>query len=211
MAFSGRNFRCGLALTGRRVGKWLRRRGEIFAGTIRNRPRAAAPGSLATVAIIQREIIKPRKSPMTPSPRPVNFPSSARRHLDDAKLLEANRRLPNAGHLYGYVAECGLKALLIWHGHPTDAEGSPRRDSGYRVHVDQLVIAATFESLRLLVSGRSGARYLAMIPTIRAFSDWRVHHRYFSEAALPASLPQWKVAAHEVARMLDQARLDGRK
>ena len=130
--------------------------------------------------------------------------------MNDAGLLEANNRLPNAGQLYGYVAECGLKALLIWHGHPTDAEGSPGRTTGFRVHVDQLV-TTTFTQLKLFVNGRSGAKYLAMMPSITAFSDWKVAHRYFSDAALPLSLPQWKAAAHEVGAMLDQARLDGKK
>lgn len=81
---------------------------------------------------------------MTPSPKPINFVAAARRHMADAKLLEVNGRLPNSGHIYGFVAECGLKALLVWHGHPTDAEGSPERRSGFRVHVDQLVIARAF-------------------------------------------------------------------
>jgi hypothetical protein len=143
--------------------------------------------------------------------KPVDFAGSARRHFNDAKLLEAGGRLPNAGHLYGYVAECGLKALLTWHGHPTDAEGSPVAKSGYRVHVDQLLIKKTFTTLQLFVASRSGAKYLAMIPSINAFSDWNVAHRYFSESALPSSLPKWKAAAGEVGRMLDQARLDGKK
>jgi hypothetical protein len=148
---------------------------------------------------------------MAPLLRPADFPASARRHLDDAKLLEANSRLPNAGHLYGYAAECGLKALLIWHGHPTDAEGSPVHALGFRQHVDQLVITSTFKALKRFVNNRSGAKYLAMIPSISAFSDWKVGHRYFSETALPATLPRWKAAAYEVGRMLDQARMDGKK
>jgi hypothetical protein len=148
---------------------------------------------------------------MATPPKPVDFPTSARRHMDDAKLLEAGNRLPNAGYLYGYVAECGLKALLMWHGHPTDAEGSFEKSSGFRVHVDQLLITTTFSSLRLIVNSRSGAKYLAMIPSIDAFSDWKVHHRYFSDAALPASFSKWKAAALEVGLMLDKAFLDGLK
>jgi hypothetical protein len=80
---------------------------------------------------------------MAPVPKPVDFPASARRHLADAKLLEANGRLANAGHLYGFAAECGLKALLIWHGYPTDPEGSPdpKRKPTFRVHISELVVA----------------------------------------------------------------------
>ncbi len=46
---------------------------------------------------------------MTPQLKPVDFPASARRHFEDAKLLEATGRFPNAGHLYGFVAGMGLK------------------------------------------------------------------------------------------------------
>jgi hypothetical protein len=148
---------------------------------------------------------------MAPLLKPVDFPASARRHMADAKLLEANSRRPNAGHLYGYVAECGLKALLIWSGHLTDAEGSPERTGGFRVHIDKLVISSTLTSLRHFVNSRSGAKYLALIPSIDAFIDWSVGHRYYSEAALPASFSKWKSAAYEVGRMLDQAHLDGKK
>jgi hypothetical protein len=148
---------------------------------------------------------------MNPVPKPVDFSQSARRHFDDAKLLEANGRRPNAAHLYGFVAECGLKALLCWHGYPTDPEGSPIRKSEYRVHVDQLVVARTLTSLKLFVSGRSGAKYLAVIPNIDAFADWKADHRYVKDSALPTSLLKWKTAAFEVGRMLDLARMDGKR
>src|SRR5690348_5450527 len=100
---------------------------------------------------LAHKIVGPMGTGTRPPTKPVDFPGSARRHLKDAELLEAANRLANAGHLYGYVAECGLKALLTWHGHPTDADGSPRRNSGFRVHVDDLVIATTFASLKFLV------------------------------------------------------------
>jgi hypothetical protein len=142
--------------------------------------------------------------------KPVDFHGSARRHIADADLLESNSRLPNAGHLYGYVAECGLKALLIGLGYPTDLEGSPaRKNPSFRVHISGLLAPATFISLNLFLSGRAGAKYLALIPKIGDFSDWRVEHRYYSEGALPGSLGKWKAAAHEVGRMLDQARTHG--
>lgn len=149
---------------------------------------------------------------MMPSPKPSDFPASARRHLADAELLEANGRSPNAGHLYGFAAECGLKALLIWHGHPTEADGSPKHSSGFRKHINELVIPGTIASLRLFLHRRSGARYLAMLSSVGNFSDWRTDHRYYSEAALPlGSFCKWKTAAREVGRMLDQARIEGKK
>lgn len=143
---------------------------------------------------------------------PTDYYASARRHMKDAELLESHRRFANAGHLYGYMAECGLKALLVWHHYPTDAGGSLlKADTGnFRVHVDKLVVAETYQELVQYLKGRSGSKYLAMLPNIRSFSDWRVEHRYYGETALPASLPAWKLAAKDVGRMLDKARLDGR-
>lgn len=137
----------------------------------------------------------------------IDFHASAFRHLADANLLESASRFANSGHLYGLGAECGIKALLVSHGLPTDVDGSPDKTTGFKVHVN--VFAGAVANLRVFLSGRSGAHYVAMIPRIGAFADWEVSHRYFAEAAIPQSLPHWKAAAHEVGRMLDQARIDG--
>lgn len=140
----------------------------------------------------------------------VDYSAAARRHFKDADLLNANGRSVNAGYLYGYVAECGLKALLVWHGYPTDAEGSVGRNApNFKLHVDALVDATTFPGVQLYLNGRSGAQYLAMIPSISDFSDWRVDHRYYRDSEVPASLAKWKAAAEEMARMLDYAKTCG--
>jgi len=144
-----------------------------------------------------------------PPSRPIDFPSSARRHIQDALLLEERGRLPNAGHLYGLAAECGLKAILIWHGHPTDAEGSPQRP--FREHVDKLLISHNMTAITTFLTGRSGAHYLSLIPSISNFSDWSASHRYFSESSLPASLHKWRQGAVEIGQMLDYALTEGRK
>lgn len=148
---------------------------------------------------------------MMATPKPVDFCGSAHRHMADAELLENNGRVPNAGHLYGYVAECGLKALLIWHGYPTDTEGSPKSQQtpNIRVHINELSAPPTFLRLSLFLDGRSGAKYLALIPGIKDFADWHIKHRYYSEAALPKSLPKWKTAARQVCLMLDHAKVNG--
>lgn len=147
---------------------------------------------------------------MTPPVRIVNFHEAALRHLADAKLLESNKRLPNAGYLYGYAAECGLKFLLVAHEYPTDSEGSPAKSDKFRSHIDRMVITNTFTTLGNYLNSRSGAKYLAMIPNIGDFSDWHVGHRYFTASALPDSFSRWQAAAHQVGRMLDQARIDGK-
>ena len=88
--------------------------------------------------------------------------------------------------------------------------GSVDKSLGLRTHVDGL-IANKPNLMRLLLSGRSGAKYLAMLPNVEAFGDWKVEHRYFASAELPSSsFEPWSVAALEIGRMLDQARLDGK-
>lgn len=142
----------------------------------------------------------------------IDFSASAKRHYQDAQLLEENSRLANAGQLYGFCAECGIKALLISLGYPTDADGSPIRnpptdEANIRKHIDQLVAIKT--QIDASASGRSGAKYLALIPNIGSFSDWLVEHRYYAQHQIPLSLPAWKGAATEMMQMMDIAISDG--
>jgi hypothetical protein len=48
-----------------------------------------------------------------------------------------------------------------------------------------------------------------MMPNLKAFSNWDTSHRYYDELSIPTSLTNWRTAAEEVIRMLDQAKLDG--
>jgi hypothetical protein len=41
-----------------------------------------------------------------------DYAAAAKRHFDDAKHLQAEERLVNADHLYGFSVECALKAIL---------------------------------------------------------------------------------------------------
>lgn len=147
----------------------------------------------------------------------IDFPASARRHYQDASLLEGNSRLANAGQLYGFCAECGIKALLISLGYPTDADGSPidwrehkRQNPSIpyiREHINKLTEIKV--ELDTYASGRSGAKYLALIPNVGSFSDWLVEHRYYAQPQIPLSLPAWKGAATEMMQMMDIAISDG--
>jgi hypothetical protein len=143
----------------------------------------------------------------------VDFLGSARRHMNDADLLEVNHRNANAGQLHGFVAECGIKAIMRWLGYPTDSEGSPlslNKAHNLRAHIENIAgRIQIIEAFVSSVSGRSGSKYLAMIPNITNFSSWSISHRYYREADLPNSFADWKVAAVEVIKMLDQATKDG--
>lgn len=148
---------------------------------------------------------------MAPHSYPVDFVAAAHRHMYDAKLLEKCGRIANAGCLYGYVAECGLKSMLIWYGVGRDSDGSPSNvgTTKYKVHINQLLDGSRFATLHTFVSGRGGSSLLSLMPDIAHFADWDVAHRYFADTALPASFSNWRTAAHQVGRMLDRARTMG--
>lgn len=139
----------------------------------------------------------------------VDFPAAAKRHFRDATLLEVNGHIANAAQLYGFTAECGLKSLVVGLGCAVDTDGSPLRNStpNFRKHID--LLAHEIIHINTWASGRAGAKYTAMIPTISSFSSWSVDHRYWRETAIPSNLPDWKRAAQEIMNMLQTAQNDG--
>lgn len=140
-------------------------------------------------------------------PKTVDFLAASKRHYKDAELLTNSGRIPNAGHLFGFAAECGLKALLVSYGLNTDPNTGDifePRPHKYKTHVDILI-----NHIYAFPTSRNFAKYLAMMPTLPAFSNWRAEHRYFDEVFIPLSLNNWSGAAKEVRTMLDQAKLDG--
>lgn len=142
--------------------------------------------------------------------RQVDFKAAALRHFVDAELLAKEGRAPNAGQLYGFTAECGLKALLVAHGLPTEATGDIRRkpDTGIRKHMPTLAQAAS--TLTVFPDGRGATRYVSMLTDLAHFNDWSIEHRYWMESVLPAgSFAKWREAARQVGAMLDAATVDG--
>lgn len=151
------------------------------------------------------------------SPVPVAYEQAARRHLADAETLFNQGRLANAGQLYGFVAECGLKALLLAcgvapgsdGGMPSEHPAKPGKPHPMRQHMPNLTgrIAANGQ---LIPDGPKATNYMATMPQLASFSDWSVDHRYWHDSALPlASVANWRGAAREVSIMLDQAKQDG--
>lgn len=152
-----------------------------------------------------------------PAPPPVAYDLAARRHMTDAEALFNTGRLANAGQFYGFVAECGLKALLIACGIQPGSDGGvperrPAPEKGrhpLRTHVPVLLTNITAE-FQLIPDGAQATHYLALVPNRNDFHDWQIDHRYWRDAALPiASVNQWRAAAREVTQMLDQAKQDG--
>ena len=130
----------------------------------------------------------------------VDYAGCARRHLDDATRLHQSGGHANAGQLYGFSVECGLKALLIHSGTPADADGSIAGE--FREHLPRL--AQIITEMTTLPDGRSASTLLAAVPHLGRMHDWKVEHRYWKVAALPRqSLPHWATAAQEMVRHLD--------
>lgn len=141
---------------------------------------------------------------------PVSYFSAAKRHCQDAELLFSHGRNSNAGQLYGFVAECGIKALLIGSGYSSDpatGEIIQQKPEKLREHIH--ILTTKINTISHYLSGRNAARYIQMVPKIGDFDDWNTCHRYYLDSAIPSSITKWRLAADEVMRMLDQAKQDG--
>jgi len=139
----------------------------------------------------------------------VDFRHAAIRHFRDGELLITNGRNANAGQLYGFTAECGIKWLLIRNGYPSDPETGElvEKKKIFRSHIHELV--QHINALNTFLEGRGATEYLAMIPNIGSFSDWKTDHRYYIDSALPTSMTNWRQAAHEIMQMIEESRLNG--
>ena len=70
-------------------------------------------------------------------PRPPDFIDAHHRHWEDAELLFAHDRWANADQLYGFSADCGLKAAMLAMGMVLNAAGKPA-DKAHWKHVQDL-------------------------------------------------------------------------
>lgn len=148
---------------------------------------------------------------MTTSPR-VDYVASARRHLKDAAILKAAGRQANAGQLFGFSVECGLKAALVATKAQVDPDGNllgKKQGGQWREHMPrlgQLVMAAT-----VLPNGRSASMLNSRLHHLSALDDWHIDHRYFRAAAIPlaSSLNGWELAALETDALLDDMKVQG--
>ncbi len=144
----------------------------------------------------------------------VGYFESARRHFYDAGVLLTSARLGNAGQLFGFAAECGVKAILVACQAPTDSDGSidkpvGAKGKGFKVHMPELKNAVR-DFAQLIPDGRTATTYLSTMPSLTLFADWLVEHRYWRDGVLPtASVAKWQTAAGEVMAALDKAKENG--
>lgn len=104
---------------------------------------------------------------------PADFPDAHARHWQDAELLAQAGRWANADQLYGYSAECGLKAVMVANGMPVAGQtGSPTKRR-HRQHIQRL-----WGTFRSFVEGRPTASLLRHLPQSNPFAQWSQDNRY---------------------------------
>jgi hypothetical protein len=145
------------------------------------------------------------KSALPSSPtKVVDYLGASRRHLKDGTYLNSDNRNANAGQLFGFSIECGLKALVVASGAKTTPAGDLVSRDPYRTHLPNL--SQLFLATTALPDGRQMNSFQAQMPGLAALGNWSIDHRYWSESAMPlGSIANWSIAAKEVGKMLDNA------
>ena len=112
----------------------------------------------------------------------IHFGEAAKRHWIDALFLRENKRLPNADQLFGFSAECALKAAMVSMGAPTKAEGDLSEKRHWQ-HIDAL-----WAEFQAFAAGRRGSRVLSALAgfTVNPFLDWHASQRYGSDSFSPS-------------------------
>ena len=132
------------------------------------------------------------------TPQDVDFADAHRRHWEDAELLFDHKHWANADQLYGFSAECGLKAVMRSLGMPDE---TPRP---YRKHVQEL-----WPLFQDFAADRKGVRYLELLPNGEPFTDWSPAGRYAHRDRFDeATVNPHRAAARRVRRMVGSAAQD---
>lgn len=111
----------------------------------------------------------------------VNFSQAAKRHFQDAKILEEKKRFFNADQLYCLAAECGLKEMLSKRGVVQTNETGDLVEREYRTHVKEL-----WERYQVAMNEQSGRlrRFFNEFQE-NPFTDWDISQRYAADDELP--------------------------
>ena len=140
----------------------------------------------------------------TQATMPPDFADAHERHWQDANVLLSDGRLANADQLYGFSAECGLKALMAVFGMEMNAEGPAHKKD--RMHINRLL--PRYESYRGNSQHMSAAAY--RIASEAAFDDWDASQRYAHSAGFAQSrVDAHAQAAGAIRALIRSARQDG--
>ncbi|QVL47243.1 MAG: SAM-dependent methyltransferase [Thiocapsa sp.] len=132
-----------------------------------------------------------------------DFKDAAHRHWEDAELLGSRGRWPNADHLYGFAAECALKAVMVGLGMQLGPDGKPPKP--HAVHIHQL-----WDQFLTFANGKRQAGYAAMLQQSNPFSTWHESQRYWDSTGIgSADANAHRAGASQTLGVLSQARQDG--
>ena len=133
-----------------------------------------------------------------PTPHPPDFMDAHLRFWEDAELLFENERWASADQMYGFSAECGLKAMIEGLGESIDDR--------YRKHVQDLWP----KFMSFSHSHSLGALCLSFLPEGQPFSDWSHHDRYANRNhANEERATSHRLAARAIVAMVEARLLQG--
>ena len=135
---------------------------------------------------------------------PADFSDAHLRHWQDAELLGGAGRWANADQLYGFSAECGLKAVMVAHGMPVDSMGTPTQGR-HKQHVQTL-----WGVFGAFVQGRPIANVLHRLPQSNPFQAWSHNNRYANRHHFDsATVAPHREGARQVRRLCLRLRVSG--
>jgi len=146
---------------------------------------------------------------------PVNFKEACIRHYHDATYLKEDNRLPNAGHLYGLSAECGIKALIVSQGYATKSNGdlidkNRNNKDHLKQHINKLSTTYFNSLVTFILNGRNGSKYMSMLTSLSNYYNWDVAHRYNdNQTQISSYNVGWEIASKEIMVMLTELIKDG--
>ena len=135
---------------------------------------------------------------------PRDFLAAMKRHWQYAELLcnQDHKRLPNADHLYGLAAECGLKAIMEKADEPLDLDNRQDHRKKYKKHIN-----ATWGHYKDFRSGRLASYALS---TSNPFDNWLVDQRYAAELHFEEEkVNKHREGAREVYDLVERAKDEG--
>jgi hypothetical protein len=116
-----------------------------------------------------------------------NYESAALRHFKDAAALQSSGELDNAGHLFGFAAECAIKHKIASLRSPAETP---------HVHFPDLVNVA-----RKQFRQRSQDLEMYQILQSAIFIGWHVNRRYEETGSTGIrELAQWVAATKNIFR-----------
>lgn len=129
-----------------------------------------------------------------------NFGDAAQRHWHDAETLLKAARATNADPLYGFAAECSLKAVM--QALAMTPNGLPK---AYRVHIDKL-----WDMFRTFARRNGGLVYASSLLHANPFANWEASQRYWhSDSVKELQILEHRQGARLAMQVLSQARING--